>query len=101
MSSIIENLALLSAGKTSTRALVEQAKAAAQAHSALNALAWVDWALAEETAALMDEQRAANSSGTQARLGPLHGIPITIKDLYHVRGTPLHAGTRAVLPDLG
>lgn len=101
MSSIIENLALLSAGKTSTRALVEQAKAAAQAHAALNALAWVDWALAEETAALMDEQRAANSSGTQARLGPLHGIPITIKDLYHVRGTPLHAGTRAVLPDLG
>ncbi|MEY3105480.1 MAG: hypothetical protein RJA72_1512, partial [Pseudomonadota bacterium] len=48
MSSIIENLALLRDGKTSSLELLAQAKEAAQSHAALNAIAWVDWDLAEQ-----------------------------------------------------
>ena len=101
MSSIIENLALLRDGKTSSLELLAQAKEAAQSHAALNAIAWVDWDLAEQAASRLDEQRTGASSGVKPPLGSLHGIPITIKDLYQVRGTPLMAGTRAALPELG
>lgn len=101
MFSITESLDLLHAGKTSTEALVAQAKAAAQGHASLNAIAWVDWELAESSARAMDEQRLAAAAGHVMPLGPLHGIPLTIKDLYQVRGTPLKAGTRAALPDIG
>jgi len=101
MLSIIENLALLREAKTISVDLIAKAKEAAQNHAVLNAIAWVDWELAEQTARTMDDQRRASAGGSEIPLGPLHGIPITIKDLYQVRGTPLMAGTRAALPELG
>lgn len=101
MLTITEGLALLEAGKTSSQALVDDAKSAAQRHAALNAIAWADWELAAKTAKHMDEQRRAAKEGSAMPPGRLHGIPVTIKDLYQVRGTPLKAGTEAELPELG
>ena len=73
--------------------LLEQAKEQALHHARLNALAWVDWeAAARQARELDDEARAGHLRG------PLHGIPLSIKDLYAVRGMPLQAGTRAALP---
>ena len=83
MLSIIESLALLREAKTTSVDLIAKAKEAAQNHAVLNAIAWVDWELAEQTAKTMDDQRRASAGGREIPLGHLHGIPITIKDLYH------------------
>ena len=34
-------------------------------------------------------------------VGPLHGLPLTVKDLFVVDGFPMRAGTQAALPDVG
>ncbi|NCX22153.1 MAG: amidase [Betaproteobacteria bacterium] len=97
----MESLRLLESAKTSSVELVAEAKLSAQSHAALNAIAWVDWDEAHQSALALDAQRSDAANGSAPPLGPLHGIPITIKDLYQVSGTPLRAGTRAALPDLG
>lgn len=39
--------------------------------------------------------------GARRRLrGPLHGLPITVKDVFNVRDMPLRAGARAPLPEI-
>jgi aspartyl-tRNA(Asn)/glutamyl-tRNA(Gln) amidotransferase subunit A len=72
----------------------------AQKYAELNALAWVDW---EHAAAQADHaQEAARSLGSQAMSArPLHGVFVTVKDLFNLDGAVTMAGTRAVLPDLG
>ena len=95
-SSIRAAVAAMQGGPITAAGLLEAARVAAERHSGLNALAWVDWEAAAEAAHALDvEARAGRPRG------PLHGIPVSIKDLFQVHGMPLRAGTRAALPDLG
>lgn len=81
-------------GETSPRAQVEAALALIAARDGeLNAFA----------AVLADDARAAaDHAGRELRdgrdLGPLHGVPVAIKDLIEVAGAPTGYGTRAVTP---
>ncbi len=83
-------------GETRASDLVAVALEQAQAATQLNTLAYLDADGARQQAATLD----AEAKRGQWR-GPLHGIPITVKDLFAVRGMPTRAGTRATLPDLG
>jgi aspartyl-tRNA(Asn)/glutamyl-tRNA(Gln) amidotransferase subunit A len=87
----------LAAGRVSAETLLERACEREQVARPLNAIAHVDWAAAQARARELD--RLAREQPTAC--GPLHGLPVSIKDLFAVRGMPLHAGTRAALPDLG
>ena len=85
--------ARIATGTLNARQLLDQAQEAALQHAALNALAAVDWTAAARAADLLDAQvRAGHLRGR------LHGLPLTIKDLYPVDGLPTAAGTRAALP---
>lgn len=89
-------VASIAAGTRSAQSLLAQAQDNAVRFADLNALAWVDWpAAAEQARRLDDEARAGRLRG------PLHGVPVSIKDLYAVRRMPTHAGTLASLPALG
>ncbi|MCL2824009.1 MAG: amidase [Polyangiaceae bacterium] len=48
----------------------------------------------------VDEQAIAADRAMQAGIdaGPLHGIPLSIKDLFGIRGWPTYAGTSSRLP---
>lgn len=72
--------------------LVEQHLAVA-AGDPCNAFASLDTERALEQAAVLDRLPAAER-------GPLHGLPVTIKDLFNVFGLPTRAGTAAPLPAL-
>ena len=91
-----EAVALVADGRLTSRALLERAREAEARHRDLNAIAWVDWEAAAREADALD---AHARSG--APRGPLHGVPVSIKDLYAVRGMPMAAGTRAALPEVG
>lgn len=94
--SIRSTAAAIAAGSASSQALLETARANAAAREDLNALAWVDWDAAAAQAHRLDAEARAG------RLrGPLHGVPVSIKDLFAVHGMPTRAGTRAPLPALG
>jgi aspartyl-tRNA(Asn)/glutamyl-tRNA(Gln) amidotransferase subunit A len=73
--------------------LVEDALELAETKSDLNIFAHLDAVGARETAMRLDLETRAGFVR-----GPLHGVPITIKDLYNVTGLPTRAGTRAPLP---
>ncbi len=83
-------------GGESASNLLAQARACAERAKALNPIAFVDWDAAADRARALDAELAAG-----APRGALHGIPISIKDLFNVRGMPAGGGTRAPLPDLG
>lgn len=72
--------------------LVEQHLAIAQADTC-NAFAALSASQALADASVLDRL----PSGER---GPLHGLPVTIKDLFNVYGLPTVAGTRARLPAL-
>lgn len=78
------------------QSLIESARERSQRHAGLNALAWVDWPAAIEDARRLDDEAKKGHLR-----GPLHGVPVSIKDLFAVRGMPMRAGTRARLPDPG
>jgi len=101
MTTLIQTLRALREGRTSTLALLEAARGAAEEGARLNALAWVDWNEAHRIATRLDEERAACRRRETQVPGRLHGVLVTIKDLFKVEGMPMHAGTRAALPDLG
>jgi amidase len=82
-----ELLADLSARRVSARELLDAAAARAEATAALGAVAATDLTRAREAAAAIDEARANG-----AELGPLAGLPVTIKDAYDVTGMPAVAG---------
>jgi aspartyl-tRNA(Asn)/glutamyl-tRNA(Gln) amidotransferase subunit A len=94
-----QGIAALVAAMTSrrglSRQLLERAREAARRHEALNAIAHVDWDAAFASADALDRDAAAGRIR-----GPLHGIPITLKDLFAVQGMPIAGGTRARLPQL-
>jgi aspartyl-tRNA(Asn)/glutamyl-tRNA(Gln) amidotransferase subunit A len=93
---IRDTVAAIAAGSVTSRSLIESAREATERYRDLNAIAWVDWDAAARAADALD---AAARAGRP--MGALHGIPVTIKDLYNVDGMPTAAGTRATLPDLG
>ena len=86
----------LRSGRLTAEALVLQALAAASNHATLNAIAQLGEEQALATARHQDRELAAGR-----HCGPLHGIPVTVKDLFHTDGFSTHAGTRAPLPVLG
>lgn len=83
-------LGALRRGETTPVALVTDALRAAEQHSAHNTIATLDAERALAAASALTAERDL--------IGPLHGLPITVKDLYAVRGIPMRAGTAAPLP---
>jgi aspartyl-tRNA(Asn)/glutamyl-tRNA(Gln) amidotransferase subunit A len=92
---LLEAAAAVRAGTLTAVDLTQHALCAIESARELNTIAYVDpeRALAE-AAALDQEARAGNLRG------PLHGVPVTVKDLYNVRGMPTKAGARAELPPI-
>lgn len=81
------------AGAITSTQLVEQALAKMEQCRDLNTIAFVDPGRALREAAELDlDARSGNLRG------PLHGVPVTVKDLFNVRGMPMRAGTNAPLP---
>ena len=83
-------------GRLTAEALVSLALEAASEHAALNAIAELRAEYALARARELDRQLAAGRVA-----GLLHGIPVTLKDLFHTDGFTMRAGTRAPLPALG
>lgn len=50
----------------------------------------------DEQGALDDAKRADTATKNGQNLGPLHGVPIAVKDLLDARGMPTTAGSRAL-----
>ena len=96
MPTIIEIAESIGRQTTRAQALIESAQRQAARAADLNPIAYVDWPAALDEARRLDAQARAGG-----RRGPLHGIPVSIKDLFAVRGMPMQAGTRAPLPALG
>lgn len=86
--SIAELNGLMSRGLESSEALVARALEAQERDAAFNAFISVDTEGALAEARRMD---ALRRDGTI--LGPLHGVPIVVKDNVHVAGLPNTAGT--------
>src|SRR3954470_1630430 len=81
--SATEMAALVAAGQFSRRELVEaHISRIEQVNPALNAMILPLFDQARSEAAVCDEQR-----GRGQQLGPLHGVPITIKECFHIAGT--------------
>jgi aspartyl-tRNA(Asn)/glutamyl-tRNA(Gln) amidotransferase subunit A len=78
----------------SSLALVNRALELTEQKSELNVFAHLDANGAREAASDLDLE-----AKTGRFRGPLHGVPITIKDLFNVAGMPTRAGTRAMLPE--
>ena len=81
-------------GRISSLELVNHALEVAEAQADLNLFAFLDTEGARARAAQLDQ--AFEAGEVQ---GPLHGVPITVKDLFNVTGMPTQAGTRAPLPE--
>jgi aspartyl-tRNA(Asn)/glutamyl-tRNA(Gln) amidotransferase subunit A len=80
---------------SSSLELVNRSLELSESRADLNVFAHLDAAGAREAAKMLDLQAKAGRFQ-----GPLHGVPITIKDLYNVAGMPTRAGTRATLPEV-
>ncbi|WP_156909273.1 amidase [Ottowia thiooxydans] len=93
MHSISDLVRQLDERTISAVSLLKNAQQQAIQTADLNALAYVDWDAAHAVAVQCDAGVAAGNTR-----GALRGIPISIKDLYPVRGMPTRAGTRAALP---
>lgn len=78
-------------GETRAEALLDAALDALAATSALGALASLDGL---DPAGARDGARALDSLAARGQwLGPLHGVPVTVKDIIHVAGLPTRAGS--------
>jgi aspartyl-tRNA(Asn)/glutamyl-tRNA(Gln) amidotransferase subunit A len=87
--------ATVRAGTCSPINLVEESLERITRFRDLNTIAFLD---AERA---LDEARRREREAREGRIrGPLHGVPLTIKDLFNVRGMPTRAGTRAPLPPI-
>lgn len=78
-------------GETSSRALVEEALEAIAADN--DRLVGFVELIAEVALAEADACDADREAGTIR--GPLHGVPISVKDVIHVRGVPTRSGSAA------
>jgi aspartyl-tRNA(Asn)/glutamyl-tRNA(Gln) amidotransferase subunit A len=86
---VVAARAAMQRGQTSSTALVEAALEQAAKLSECNLFAHLDAERALEQAKRADANPSPN---------PLHGIPVTVKDLYNVAGMPTKGGTHAALP---
>ncbi|MDO4905196.1 MAG: amidase [Lautropia sp.] len=77
---------------------VELLETRANAVKHLNPLAWVDWTRARRQAQALSSI-LRNSENHNLGM-PLLGTWVSVKDLFQWVGTPLRAGTRAVLPTM-
>jgi aspartyl-tRNA(Asn)/glutamyl-tRNA(Gln) amidotransferase subunit A len=92
---LLSALQALRTGEKTPLDLLEEALERARAYQDRNALVYLDEEAARaEAEALTEELRRGQAQG------PLHGIPLTVKDLFPVKGMPTRAGTRAFLPPL-
>jgi aspartyl-tRNA(Asn)/glutamyl-tRNA(Gln) amidotransferase subunit A len=83
----------LESGRTSARKLIEEclAKIADPAGEGVRAFIHVDKQAAIEAADAMDHLRKANAAPS-----PYAGIPVSVKDLFDIRGQVTRAGSRAL-----
>ena len=92
LDTIVLAAAALRAGRITAADLVERSLAAiANDHERTNAFVTVDAEGAREAARLVDRERAR-----QIDRGPLHGIPISLKDLIDAAGVVTTAGSRVL-----
>ncbi len=87
---LAEAAALLAAGQVSARDLVERSLAAMGPSAHLGTVVAID----EEDALRQADALDAEAARSGVR-GPLHGIPITVKDIIDVAGLPTRAGSAA------
>lgn len=86
---------MMSQGDVSSRELTKAALDRSALLADLNIFATIDEAGAK--AAATDSDRRYETSQVRS----LEGVPITIKDLFNVRGFPARGGSKAPMPDLG
>lgn len=87
--------AAIRVGDCSPVDLVEDALERIARFRDLNTIAFLD------AGRTLDEARILGQEAREGRIrGPLHGVPLTVKDLFNVRGMPTRAGTRAPLPPI-
>lgn len=85
---VVAALSQLRSGATSTTELVQRSIEVAARTAELGAVVYLDQGGVLAEAAQLDAERAAG------RLrGPLHGVPITVKDVIDVAGLPTRAGS--------
>lgn len=89
LQTLLEAAHAVRTGETSATALTEAAIAQALETADFNAFAVLDAGGAMAQATQLDRQAAR---------GVLHGVPVTVKDLFNVAGLPTRAGTAAPLP---
>ncbi len=79
----------LAHGLTTSRALVEAAlRRYEETQPTLHAFAWLD---ADRALRLADD--ADRSTAARGQIGPLHGVPIGVKDIVDVAGLPAERGS--------
>jgi aspartyl-tRNA(Asn)/glutamyl-tRNA(Gln) amidotransferase subunit A len=92
---LVEAAHAVQAGTLTATQLVEHALAKIVQCRDLNTIAFIDAGRALREAGELDlDARSGNLRG------PLHGVPVTVKDLFNVRGMPMRAGTHAPLPHI-
>ena len=90
---LVEAATRMAAGSTSASQLVLEALAAIESKDKdLNAFVHV-----APAAALLEEANALDRERERGALrGPLHGIPISVKDIVHVKGMPTTASSKVL-----
>lgn len=86
--SATELASMMDAGETSSVDIVTELLKRAEQSASLNAFITIDAERALERAAELDQMRSQGNI-----LGPLHGVPLVVKDNIHVAGLPNTAGT--------
>ena len=82
------------------RAIADQRLSAADlAETCLNRIAALDdqleaWVYVDRATVLADARAADDAVSDRRPLGPLHGVPIGLKDIYYTAGIPTRAGSR-------
>ncbi|HEY9390386.1 MAG TPA: amidase [Mycobacteriales bacterium] len=90
MNTLLSALRALRRGQTDPVELTEVALRCAEERRSHNAIATLTDRAARD--------RARELRAEPEPVGPLHGMPVTVKDLFAVRGTTMRAGTGAPLP---
>lgn len=88
-----DTLQSLEAGRVGALDLLDEAVARSDRFAALNAVVARDIDRARAEARRVDDARAAaRRSGGAGNLGPLAGLPMTVKDTFDVEGLPASSG---------